>query len=265
MPAPAGPDARGLTAAELAEAFETDIGKIENMLRRGEFRLSSRGADVPWYERDGVFYFYGQGADNRYSTTRTYWLYMKQVGPVMPVVAVEAAVPQAGLTYYATSDIEQDLLWWLSLSTDPADDYWFWTILSPFATTLPVSVPVPASQAADGELTLRLWGASNAAHRLTVRTASGVELGDVEFTGNVEYTTPVPLTIPAAVLGADVLDPARWIGSAVPPAEVVADGPESPRPVPPDRRNRGHRRTRFDSLRPTPRPRLLPGGSPRRW
>jgi len=193
-----------LSLDELQSSFGATARTIERMLRTGQLQLSSGGQDVAWFAHEDALYFYGQGSDNLFSNTRTYWLTLGVKGAVM----ADNTVSKAALSndsFIDTRDHETDSLWWLSLSTDPDSDYWFWSILSPWAPVLPVSLPVPGAQAQDGELTLRLWGASDAEHLLTVRTAAGDEIGQVNFTGNDAYQTPVPLTIPAALFSGDTL------------------------------------------------------------
>jgi hypothetical protein len=194
----------GLTVQELVDAFESDTDQVETMLRRGEFRLTSRGQEIPWFEQDGVLYFYGEGSDNRFSATRTYWLYMKQAGTVMSVFeagnAGEDPVPES---FEDTRDHEVDDLWWLSATTDPESDYWFWNKVNtgPGETYI---LPVPGAQELDGELKLRLWGAFDVEREVTVKSA-GMEIGSFSFSGNVEYETPI-LTLDAELFTGDTLE-----------------------------------------------------------
>jgi len=201
------PGIYGLSTQELVDAFGAKSKDIDKALDKGEFKLSSGGEEIPWYAQDDMLYFYAQATDNDFSDTRTYWLDMKQKGERMPVVKVK----NAGLvteTFIDHREHEHDGLFWLSLSNDPTDDIWFWTILSPFGSTFPVSLPVPGSVAVEGELRLRLWGASNADHVMNVATsaASGsVPIGKVSFSGNVAHESD-PLVIPASVLGGETLE-----------------------------------------------------------
>lgn len=196
----------GLSVQELVDAFESDAGQVESMLRRGQFRLSSRGQDIPWYEQDGMLYFYGQGTDNLFSLSRTYWLYMKQDGVVMSVSYVTEAAQSTDVFFDDSRDHEQDAFWWLSLTTDPESDYWIWDFVAALdgRRTKSFKLPVPGAQAVEGGLTLRLWGASNAPHLLSVKTAGGVDIGPVSFNGNGEHSTT--LTIPAAAFDGDMLN-----------------------------------------------------------
>ncbi|MDX1461077.1 MAG: C25 family cysteine peptidase, partial [Xanthomonadales bacterium] len=92
-------------------------------------------------------------------------------------------------------------LWWLSLTTDPESDYWFWDGVAAFngLRTKTFSLPVSDAEPADGQLTLRLHGASSTNHLLTISTGNGTSLGQVAFSGDDAYQS-APLTVPASEL-----------------------------------------------------------------
>jgi hypothetical protein len=192
----------GLSAAEIAGALGSDVGQIENLLRRGAIHLSSHGQSIPWFAQSGVLYFYGLGGDDHYSLTRTYWLMSKEQGLQMEPLTVEAAgTGPAG--FEETLDHEQDQEWWLAVTNDPNSDYWFWNLFSPYNPEFTYELPVPGALNADIGLRIRLRGLTDARHLLSVLDPStGARLGEVRFTGNTAHVEELTISTAAVDNGA---------------------------------------------------------------
>jgi hypothetical protein len=194
----------GFSVQELADAFETDTSQISNLIRRGQLRLTAGGEDVPWYEYNDVFYFYGQAPNHVYSKTRTYWLYLKQTGAFMNVQDVDPPTGTPPETFAAEGDFEEDHLAALIMQPeDPDMDFWVWRkLLSNGAPSTTFTLEVPGAVPQAGKLSLRLWPTDDVEHVLAV-SANDKPLGTLHLFGTLQQT--LDLDIPADAFNGDTM------------------------------------------------------------
>ncbi|NNL94865.1 MAG: hypothetical protein HKO64_04530 [Xanthomonadales bacterium] len=188
---------------DLSAAFGMSARKLATAIVDGDFALSTEGRDVSWFAHEDGLVFYGQGIDTSYTRDRVYWLRRNQ-GVVMSEFEVGAASGAEAASYLRHTDAEIDSEFRPFLSEDAYSDMWYWDFLFPLAAfqTRSFDIPVPAVQAADGSLIVRLGSGLTGDYSVTV-SANGQLLGTI-FPQNY-MIQDIELHVPAAAFNSEVL------------------------------------------------------------
>lgn len=218
---------------ELAATWGVPTGSVRGWIQSNQLRLEHRGLPVATLAAgDGTaIYFFGQPSDTRVSLDNVYWLRVG-AGTPMAGAAVAAAQPGAVTTSLARLEVEQDVYDVTALSIPAGEDFWFWDfVIAGHPTFGTRSYPVQLAEAdaagPDGELTVRLHGASDSGvageHQVEARF-NGASLGSTSFTGLTSHQATFPL--PAALLGAGAgtIQLVGTAGPGAPTSELFVDG-----------------------------------------
>lgn len=218
---------------ELAATWGVPTGSVRGWIQSNQLRLEHRGLPVATLAAgDGsAIYFFGQLSDTRVSLDNVYWLRVG-AGTPMAGAAVAAAPPGAVTTSLARLEVEQDVYDVTALSIPAGEDFWFWDfVIAGHPTFGTRSYPVQLAEAdgagPDGELTVRLHGASDSGvageHQVEARF-NGASLGSTSFTGLTSHQATFPL--PAALLGAGAgtIQLVGTAGPGAPTSELFVDG-----------------------------------------
>ncbi|NND44126.1 MAG: hypothetical protein HKN58_02295, partial [Xanthomonadales bacterium] len=198
----------GIPLASLAGYFGMSESTALDQLTAGQFRLSTGGTEVSWYaDAAGTFHFYGEAIDSLYSANRIYWLADREKGTQMKVKQVSAASDAPLAEQIASVDFEENQFAFLTSTSNPEDDYWFWDFM--FAINgfreRNYVVDLPDQRATAGVMNLRLFGNANVEHTLQLRV-NGIDLDPVVFTGATAYEAAVDLPAEVFADGANEVD-----------------------------------------------------------
>ena len=187
-------------AQTIADKLGISLARVHRHLRDEAIELRNRGARVATSmpaDASGL-YFFGEAIDSQYTEENVYFL---GVGAGLSMRRRDGGlpVPVSGLAHRATSHAEGNQYSLTHLFDDADGDYWMWDYrfggfdfpscdTNPQPCTLDRFVVPSPARAGEGaaELVVRLHGATDAPHRVTV-TFNDIELGVAEFEGMVPH------------------------------------------------------------------------------
>jgi hypothetical protein len=122
--------------------------------------LSQNGVAVPYFLEGDFLIFYGNGSDDRYSSTRPYLLESGREGLAMVESTVSPSESQGSHVVRKSRRLEENKLYIAETSSESPEDPWFWQRLGQGQK---VSVSFDLASPADGEATIRIgmWGATH--------------------------------------------------------------------------------------------------------
>jgi len=167
--------------------------KLFNQGHEIPMAVAQDGHEAPW--PGGTMFFYGEGIDSQFTATNVYWLYWGggTAGARM-TVSSGAPVPGAPLATVSTETLrfEENHRLWETTPGAPANDYWFWDLMTAPATRdCQLYVPRPAPGTWEGTLRVCYQGRSTASPHPNHHTQvllNAVDLDDQFWDGDQIFT-----------------------------------------------------------------------------
>ena len=207
-------------SATLAARLGSTESEVRNQITGGGIAIRHRGSLVDTVAGpDGSgLYFYADKIDSQYSDEDVYWV---EVGEGSAMRTRRPGGPDlvaavAGLAFESTVGSSGDKYALTHLFDDPDADYWMWDFrLGGFTfpdcevveppmpcniSEFPVTAPDSVKSAPAAVLTVRLHGATDADHRVTV-ALNGTAVGNITWRGAVPHTGV--LTVDSALLAVE--------------------------------------------------------------
>ena len=219
----------GITADEIAAAFDESPDKVRREIEKGRLALTRGGEPVAWLPQADGIVFYGEAVDSLYTRDAAYRL-ARDRGVTMEraVAAPAGGVPAAD--FAESRDLERDLLPATVVATDPESDYWFWDFVlggSPGFDAKTFALEAPGAATGPASLTVRLHGATATGiageHHVTV-SLNGTLLGESQWQGIAPQVATFAVA-PALLTGAgDQVEVRGLLDSGAPFSVVYVDG-----------------------------------------
>ncbi|MGB8224688.1 MAG: C25 family cysteine peptidase [Polyangiales bacterium] len=212
-----------VSAAALANALDTSIDAVANLIRSGGLNLRLRGESIAWHAVDdgAALRFVAPEIRSPFSTQHRYLLRVEK-GVTMEAPTLVRGTTTEAHTFLETKRFEENVFAGPAGGPDPRQDLFFWYALSSNAeASIPVSLPALARPAAE-ELRVIVHGATehpDQPHRIELLW-NGQSLGLFDLFGRQRHTITVPLGGVSATLHNELIV-RQYVAGEAPPVLYV--------------------------------------------